>query len=212
MFGCVRSECHGCSQGVKFSIWHLRSQWMRRRTSCSATQKQSAVLWMKFRLLWTFVTYPLFVYFLYRYCLHVQIWWDVVYNLYRLWFSCIELMRHCIYYRSLTHAMLWGIGVGIWWSVLNMHGMAMYKGCCEHWLALSGEWPIVYGWFIVSSLPRVAHSSGFVTSGMWCFITESGICRHSRNDIISDSTNYMISIYNKHNKQLVTILKCGKYA
>ena len=122
MFGCVRSECHGCSQGVKFSIWHLRSQWMRMRTSYSATQKQSAVLWMKFRLLWTFVTYPLFVYFLYRYCLHVQIWWDVVYNLYRLWFSCIELMRHCIYYRSLTHAILWGIGVGIWRLSLRLHG------------------------------------------------------------------------------------------
>ncbi len=35
--------------------------------------------------------------------------------------------------------------------------------------------------------------------------------RQSQNDITSNSTNHMSSIYNKHNIQLVTILKCGNY-
>ncbi len=88
-------------------------------------------------------------------------------------------------YTFRADAILWGIGVGIWWSRLGMQNRCsvsiVYKGCSQ------------------------------VRSTVSSRLDSDALCWQSRNDITSNSTNHMSSIYNKHNIQLVTILKCGSY-
>ncbi len=101
-------------------------------------------------------------------------------------------------YTFRADAILWGIGVGIWWSRLGMHGR---ENRCSVSMCTNGCSQVRTPWSVWRTVSSLLDSDALNIE--WC-------CQ-SQNDITSNSTNHMSSIYNKHNIQLVTMLKCGNY-